>query len=703
MKLTTRLIGLTLFFITLQFQTFGQKDFNKLFFPKNKTARWLMSHWGKKSNVKTLKKFDKKFDGENDIEEPQWNYQARKDKIFIKLNSEDDKDGIAHYDGLYIERGDWDYPTVTFAGSTKKSEVLKKISNHKDIEIVTNEERTIAMLYHPMKVYLEVGFHRRDDTRGIYSIRVSSKGYENYYKEVVAKKSEVASTKILTETDFRFDQKSVIINAGQVKPYNTNKKEVYQIVNIRYEGPLKNGVPQGKGKWGVFTGNVCPRYFDKKKFIFFGEGEFENGKAVNFHHVKMGNKNMIFGYVYGKIKQIQEEEKRFVTYFHEDGSYDDVREMPIEIGTTTGLIYSGKVDKNKKPHDENGVIYFGLGKKVKVTFVHGLPKKGTTTVFEYENEDIVITAHTDENFVMNGKVEIRGTKKGNEHSGFVYMRNGQPDLSKDGYLTFENFSLSNDLKGKFEVRGKIKVDNFRKRLFEGKDLKFSFADYPDTKFKGDLKAKVYKVIPTGWHTVTEGGTSSLRGKYTPNGDFLEGDNIYQKGKAWNYDSGYFTDSRNGKKYLYGTYIKEDGKLITWMLEDIHFEDYTNEVWSYGSGSSSKKKCYYSKRNSKIACPSGWRLPNIDDVNFIKKQNTKEKTSVTDNKTLINILSLHRNGYVWKKYRGTEMYQEEKGVFFWLNNGKYISISYLNQGSFSGLDADDRFHTCRCVKDGAVEK
>ncbi|MEO1487649.1 MAG: hypothetical protein AAFU57_18075, partial [Bacteroidota bacterium] len=434
------------------------------------------------------------------------------------------------------------------------------------------------------------------------------------------------------------------------------------------------------------------------------EGSFENGKPVGQH-----KKEPYFTYTYeeGKLRKVQEIDGKFLIAYKEDGSLDRAEHIYVVFGKKSGY-YSGKIDKDEKPHDEAGVIYLNDEKaKVTTRFEHGKLKNGAKAVFDYFDDNILVTAHINEKLEMHGRVEIQNKTDNDGYSGFVHMLNGQPDFSKEAQLTFQNFYLSDDLRGKFQVSGRINMKNFGDGDFEGKDLQFSFANYPDTRFKGDLAITGFGVRPTGWHTVTEYkngvAQASLKGRYSPKGHFLEGDNFYQKEKAWIYDSGYFTDNRNGKEYPYKTIVKENGQLITWMMEDLFYKNYTNEVWGYGTGSSRKNKCYYSKQKSKFACPRGWRLPNLDDVNYIKKQNKQDKKWITDNQTLISFLRLDRNGYVWEKYRGTEMHQEGEGIFFWLNSGSYISISRLDQGSFTSLDADDRFHTCRCVKDGAVKK
>lgn len=701
MNLVLRLLLLISCFLLLPSSMLSQKDYGKFFFPKNKDARWLMSHFGKASNFKTLKKFNKKYGGDNDPEEPTWNYQARKKGLFLKLNSEDGADGTSHYDGLYIEKEDEDVAAVTFMGSTQKSEVLKKIATDKDIETLDSDEGGIILLVHSTKIFVQVDFNT-GGKKDIYSIALSAKGYSAYYKERERKKLEEQGKEALASTDFRFQKTSIHILPQQVRVYNPKEKDLYQIINLLYEGPLKDGVPHGEGKWGIFKGDICPPGFEEGKLEFTAKGQFEAGKPVGMH-----KNEPYFAYTYegGQLRKIDEVDGDFFITFKEDGSPNEAGAIYVNYGGKSGKYY-GKINNDEKPNDEAGVIYLNYEKvKITTSFVNGALQKGAKATFDYFERKVVLTAHINEKLEMDGKIEIRGTKENDAYSGFVYLRNGQLDSTQEGQLTFDNFYLSDQRRGKCKVSGKIEMKDFARGYFQGKDVALSFTDHPDAQFKGTFAASRYSVRPIGWHTLTQRKNgvvqNTLKGRYSPKGGFLEGENFYQRAKAEIYDSGYFTDSRNGKEYPYKTIVRPNGQLITWMMKNIYYEGNVGNVWGYGRGKDHRANCYYSKSKSRMACPRGWRLPSLDDVNEIKDKNTQDKKWITDNTTLISFLDLERNGYVWTQYRGEQMYQQGEGIFFWLNSGNYISISHLNQGTYTSLNADERFHICRCVKDGAL--
>lgn len=696
MKLILRPIVI-LFFCLIQTQITAQNEFNDIFFPKNKDAQWLMKQWNTESNVKTLKKFNKKFDGENDVEEPQWNYQARKNKIFIKLNSSDGEDGVSRYEGLYIERNDWNYPTITFAGSTTKSAVKSKLSTYEDIEMVDESNYMISMLYHPMKVLVEVGFHDTD-AQGIYTIEVSKDNYKTYYKNLESKK-------MFSQTDKRFDKYYVSIDTKDVRILNKDES-LYHIINMLYKGELVDGVPHGEGRWALFKGEECPDDFASSKIYLKGNGTFDNGKLVGEHDVK---KSFTYTYTYeqGRLRKVKEKNGKYSETLNDNGLISKVGGMPVTFGGSLGVTYYGKVDENKRPHDNAGVVYFDKNRKVMTAFEHGVPKQNVKAFYTYIFDDVILTSFANKELEMTGKVEIDGRKKGKEFKGYVYYQDGKPDLSKKGQLVFSDFELFAKARGKFQVDGYIKMSDFGKGLFDGENLDFYFVNKsPTIKFNGALKYLGYTHHPRGKHTavIYENGVEKERhsGTYSPNGKFLEGRNIYDKEQSIVYDSGYYTDNRNGKSYRYKTILVKGGNFFTMMMEDIYIESLTDEVWGFNDKGRRHSKTYFSKRNSKFACPTGWRLPKKNEIAAIKSLNKKDKKWITDNEKLISFMDLSRNGYVWQAYRKTELRSAGQAIYFWLDDGDYVSISHLNQGSYTSLDSEKRYHTCRCVKMGKVE-
>ena len=380
MNLMVRLFSLIFCFLFLQSSVFAQKEFNQLFFPKNKDARWLMSHWGKESNVKTLKKFNKKFDGEEDIDDFENSYTSYEYKFYVRLRSEKGKDEKYRYDGLFMQRPDNKRPPITFAGSTSQSEVLKKLSGYKNVEVVYNEDDKINLLFHPMKLFIEVWFFDKN-TPGINTIIVSREGYGGYYEEQEQKKKELAikeledkAQQVLAETDFRFDKTSIKILPNQVRLYNPKEKDTYQIINILYKGPLKNGVPHGKGEWGILKGDFFPPELYTSKFKLILEGQFEEGQPVGKHVNNYGN---YYSHVYekGKLSKVYEEDGgKFSETYNSTGLVIEVSAMSFDYGTWIGLKYSGKVDENRQPHDPSGILSLGEGKEVKTHFEHGVLK-----------------------------------------------------------------------------------------------------------------------------------------------------------------------------------------------------------------------------------------------------------------------------------------------------------------------------------------
>ena len=465
---------------------------------------------------------------------------------------------------------------------------------------------------------------------------------------------------------------------------------------------MQDGVPHGIAEWGIAKAKECPSALADSILIFIGKGKFENGKPVGEHEIRTHESTMIYTYEAGRLKEAHEKDGRFQIYFKDNNSPDEVLAMPFDYYPWIGLRYTGKVDKNRKPHDTQGLISMDKNKTVKVHFEHGVLQKGARASFTYN--DVILTAPVNEKLHLHGKATIQGNAKADQYSGYVYLRDGEADPAKESYLQFDQFKLSNNLSGKLEVRGNIKMNDFAEGYFEGEDLVFSFARDPNTRFRGNLKRSGQGVNVSGWHTVTEYKNGlvqrSLKGRYAPNGSFVNGDNIYQKETTVIYDRSPMTDPRDGKTYQTITYkVKENGeyKLLTWMLEDLNYEPLADEK--------SKVRgwdlyiMYYSQDKAKRACPRGWRLPYSSDYNIIPID-PSIKDSQKKNIARIRKLDLDRNGYIYRmfgKYEG-ELRREGKEVHYWLQNDYELSISEINFGSSLKVKNNYSYFTCRCVKE-----
>lgn len=718
--------GIILLFSVLSFQVSAQEtDIGKDLFPDNENAQWLVSLLGQPISKKVWKQFKRKIGDMHDTDDMYDDYAGEVypkntpavrtghyDKVTV-YNLSSYVNGSS-YSSMRIKRHD-SAPRFSFMNAATIKDLEQLIEGDPNLESTriqfSEKGGHIDFLHHSAKFFIEVTYRYGDGN--IFVVEVSKGEYESIAQKTLALKEskkasqyaeelELRAQKILASTDVRFDEKIIDITSNQVKLYDPKVKDHYQIINIRYEGPLQNGVPHGVAEWGIVKEGESPSGLDLSVLAFTGKATFKNGKPVDEHIVNTGNKTMIYTYEAGRLKEAHEKDGNFYIYFKDNGTQDEVSAMPFNYGTWVGLKYSGKIDKNRKPHDTNGVLSFGQGKKATVHFEHGVLKEIMNASFVYE--DAVLTGDLNGNLQLTGKVNIKGNEKNNIYSGYVYFLNGEPDLSKEGYLKFDDFNFSNDLKGEFEVRGKIKMIDYSTGTFEGEALEFSFAEYPDTKFKGDLKKTSWGATVTGWHTVTEYkngiAQSSLKGRYTPKGDFLEGDNFYQKGESVVYDQSTMTDPRDGKTYKTKTFkVKERGeyKLLTWMLEDLNYEPLADEK--------SKVRgwdlyiMYYSQDKAKRACPRGWRLPYSSDYDIIPID-ASIKDSQEKNIARIRKLGLNRNGYVYRmfgKYEG-ELRREGKEVHYWLQNDRELSISEINFGSPLKVENNYSYFTCRCVKE-----
>ena len=431
------------------------------------------------------------------------------------------------------------------------------------------------------------------------------------------------------------------------------------------------------------------------------------GKPVGEHDFKRDGKKMIYRY--------NDEGKAYLLkYYNSDqsislnakGEASSVNAKKYSTGKYRNGKYFGGINANGQPNDENGRLVIDQYTEVVTHFVNGRPKNGAKATFTYSKySKYKATVET----MINSSLEMNGETKismKDTYEGTIYLKNGKADLSKDGELRFKKLQFSDDLSGAAVFKGRIELVDALYNLFKGKNLEFSFEAYPDAKFKGDITVISGKVVPVGWHTVTEYldgvAQGSLKGKYAPSGEFLDGQNLYQTPEAFEYERGTYKDPRDGKVYNTVTYVRreytDEATLMTWFLEDLDYHPITNEIWKFSRNRRSLKKAYYSRETVKRACPPGWRLPNGRDIDEFKRVNT----SKDEFHNLIRKVGLEKNGYIYKLYRETEMRRREKETIMWLQGGRYISSNEFNKvqtvGDISMIR--NKFFTCRCVKDSS---
>lgn len=686
MNTITHLTGIALSLLLFSSSIFAQNH-SKTLFPKNKNAQWLLSHFGKSVSAKTMKKFQKKFGGEFEKDDYEHNYRSSKDGMTYQLPVRWYNDATNTYDGLFLEQSD--SPVITFLGETKESAIVKKLKANKDFEYWGNVKEEEFYAYHPMKSLISIVFN---DDGSIYNIGLSK---EAYFKQKISRASQAAFAK----SNKHFKIEEIKITKDLVHLYNPDDPNLYQIGHLRYRGKLKNGVPDGKAEWGLFSKDELPRY-NSSCDIAHLKGSFKDGKPVGVHKGEEKGKEYIYTYEDGVL--VEKKTTGYLSRIVYPVKEEKVDKNTFMIGVMSGVKYYGPVDDQGKPHNEKAEFILGSGKKIQTAVVGGEVKMGSPAFFTIDKNNTTVTTQVDESLRMHGKAVINSDL----YTATAYYINGDLDFSKPIELKLNNFPLSDDLKGQATINGYLSQFDFDTGNFAGNDLNIVFSAFPNTRFKGSFKLKKSEIFPIGWHTATEstnGQQGTLKGRYSPKGGFVSGNNIYAQEEKLVYDDGTFTDSRNDKTYRYKTFSKENGTFITWMLDNVYNENYTNDVWEYNPKYGSRRSnCYYTRSKSYSVCPNSWRLPTKRDVQEIFTLNTDtKKRSITDNQTLILYLDLTRDGHIYRRGYQEEFRGPNSDINFWLDDG-YTSITKLDQGTNgTNLDEELRSHVCRCVKDGTL--
>lgn len=643
-----------------------------------------MSHFGEEPSIRTMKKFIRKFGGEFEKDDYKYSYYNIKNGIFYRLQVEylDNKNG--QYEGIVLEQSN-ESQLITFLGETQKNAILKKISGNKDFEYWGKNKSRDLYVYNPLNSLISLNFN---DNGTIYYFSLSKEALHN---AKVLKKSQEAFSKFNKD----YTIKEISIDQSNIHQYDHTKPNIYQIGHLFYEGHLVNGLPHGKANWGLFSKDEFPDvYFDCD--VAFFVGEFKNGKPVGIHEGKEGKKRYIYTFKEGiLLEQKTNELIPKIVYKLKDKN-------TFTIGDLTEVKYTGPLDEEGRPNSEKARFILGPGKTVITKVEGGKVKKGSKATFIIQKNNTNITTEVDEALRIHGKAIIFC----NNYNATLYYKNGILDFSKPVEIELYDLKLSELLKGRSTITGMINKFNLDNGYFEGNNLVYKNAKFPNTQIIGNYSTLNNMMIPTGWHTLTEmvNGLEKIhKGKYSPMGNFIIGYNIYEKDYNLIYDEGVFTDHRNNKSYRYKSFLKSDHTIITWMLDNIYNENYTEDVWRYRDEyGTQNKNCYYTRNKSYSVCPNGWRLPTKIDIQEIQSiDQSKEKRYITNNETLIRVLNLNRDGYIYRTkyiedFRGTN-----NDVNIWLDKG-YTSITKLNRGlSSTTLDEKLRLHVCRCVKDQAL--
>jgi uncharacterized protein (TIGR02145 family) len=695
-------------------QLIAQIDAGKLFFPNHEKFQWYVNLLGQEYSKSSAKKFKKNFKPKTkehyEFSEADYYRSHTREGLIYNMYVTDDKPYTYYSVNVLSDMHEFGIPFMNSPTFVEFEEKCKNDPNY-TISYIYKEGKggKITALHHPTKLSITLGYSGYKEF--IISAEFSTKEYQRESRRLLREELTIKTRNMYNERGFTVDPKTVILIERTTNGY-------YQVGNMLFFGELKDGVPHGKGRWGIFPSGQCPSNFLRKdKFSIIAEGKFENGKPVGEHDFKRDGKKMI--YVYnseGIATKLKGYNSDYVVTLNNTskgenntkntGGSDVVKAMKISIGNYRNAKYYGGINAAGKPHDENGRLVIDDITEVVTHFVNGRPKSGAKAFFKYEKYGkYFATVET----TVNASLKMDGETKVNmkdSYEGVVFLKNGKADPNRNGTLKFKNIKFTEDLSGVATFTGKITPVNILYELFEGKDVKFTFDNFPGAKFEGDIKVSGSNIIPVGWHSITEYDNGvklgSLRGKYTPSGEFLEGENFYQKRNAFKYASGTYKDSRDGKTYRTATYVRrintKKGNLITWLLEDLDYQAITDEVWKFNRGRRDVEKAYYGINAAKRACPPGWRLPSLSDLDEFKYLNPNQEEMIT----AVKELGLEKNGYVWERFGKTEMFQREEMVTMWLSNERYIYLNKFNKVlTFTEKKlVSDKFVPCRCVKDGS---
>ena len=193
----------------------------------------------------------------------------------------------------------------------------------------------------------------------------------------------------------------------------------------------------------------------------------------------------------------------------------------------------------------------------------------------------------------------------------------------------------------------------------------------------------------------------------------EEDFSFHLGKSFTPNKGTLTDSRDGQKYK----TVQIGQQI-WMAENLNYKAKGSVCPNNSSSNCTKYGRLYDWDMAKRSCPSGWHLPNTDEIQTLVKllggksmaREILKKADICDDYDCGTDdfgFSVLPSGFFYAS--GDEFLHVNNRPFFWTakeDRGDFRSADYWDLGdgvqNFYGADKDDKY-SVRCLRNVLSEK
>lgn len=416
-------------------------------------------------------------------------------------------DYASNYKRHDIETIDIKGSKIPLFGKHGAMEQLKAIDNHPNLLYQANENGYISkILIKELKAIAELTYNNGNLVR----FHLTTKDYWGKPKIFTRDfaRAQIAKACAKSFTPLSLEQR---IDLTRYEPTciaycdPAEKKEPhYMYGNLVFNGPIKNGLPEGKGWWAIDS--PCSGYFDKKRSGSYQYGNFTNGIATGWHTVDRDSIELEF--------------------FYEDGIITAVKGAPINL-PFGGLGFIDTKVVNGIYLDNAAIIRTGKDHETIVRMNDGDVKPIKNPMTYYNKNGSLVSLFIDETGDQVRKV-VRQSPNGNMIATEFFNEDGNQLIDRTKLkIKKDDLNLPNLKPQAILVEGNLKFDLVNNK-WGGENLHISFPENKNLSLTGSfIPAYFYRLstAPTGKHVF-----NNLDKSYTATyekGRLVSGDKIYE--------------------------------------------------------------------------------------------------------------------------------------------------------------------------------